>query len=123
MGDQRAAQKTPQRRSRNVQMIVRATQKEKDFIMQKMRESGIQHFNLYALKMLIVGEVKNVDLTHYRELAKEVSRIGVNINQIAKVANAQGRVYKPEIKEVQERMADIWRLLKSSLSELRSKKR
>ena len=100
-------------------MTVRATQEEKDFIMKKMRKSGLDNFNLYALKMLIVGEIKNVDLTHYRELAKEVNRVGANINQIVKFANENGRIYEPEINELQERMNEIWLLLKSSLSELR----
>ena len=116
-------QKPAQRRTRNVQMIVRMTQEEKDFIMKKMERSGLRTFNLYALKMLITGEVKNVDLAHYRELAKEVGRIGVNINQISKFVNANGRIYESEVAELKARMEEIWRLLKSSLSELLSKSR
>ena len=119
MGLQTVTQKTTPRRTRNVTMTVRATQEEKDFIMAKIKKSGSGTFNTYALLMLTIGEVKNVDLTHYRELAKEVNRIGANINQIAKFANANGGIYPQEIAELQERMNEIWRLLKSSLSELR----
>ena len=111
--------KAPPRRSRPIQMIVRVSQEEKDFIMKKMQKSGLDNFNLYALKMLIVGDIKNVDLTHYRELAIEVSHIGATINQIAKFANATGGIYPQEIAVLQERMDEIWQLLKSSLSELR----
>ena len=116
---QTATQKIVPHRTRNVTMTIRATQEEKDFIMAKMKKSGSGTFNTYALLMLTIGEVKNVDLTHYRELAKEVSRVGANINQILKFANANGGIYPQEIAELQERMNEIWRLLKSSLSELR----
>jgi hypothetical protein len=111
--------KTTQRRRRPVQLIIRMTQEEKDFILWKMQQSGRSNLNLYALKMLTVGEVKNVDLTHYHELAKEVSRVGVNINQIARFVNANGNIYPQEIAELQNKMEELWRLLKSNLSEQR----
>ena len=119
MQTQTATHKSVARRTRPVQMIVRMSQEEKDFIMKKVKQAGHDNFNLYALKMLIVGEIKNVDLTHYQELAKEVSRIRTNINQITKSVNTHGRIYEQQIEEVKNRMEDIWQLLKSSLSELR----
>jgi hypothetical protein len=111
--------KQKQRRSRNIQMIVRMTSEEKEFILKKMKRANLENFNLYALRMLITGEVKNVDFIHYHELAKEVSRIGTNINQIARLANVSGVLYPTEIAALQQQMEDIWRLLKSSLSEQR----
>jgi hypothetical protein len=119
MEAQASTQKTSPRRERNRTMTIRATQEEKDFILKKMKLSDRRNFNLYALKMLMIGEIKNVDLTHYHELAKEVSRIGANVNQIVKFANVNGNLYPQEIAEFQERMNDIWQLLKSSLSEQR----
>lgn len=109
-----------QNRTRSVQMIVRMTPEEKEIIMKKVAQSGLS-FNLYALVMLRAGEVKNIDLTHYRELAVEVSRIGTNINQITKSINTHGRIYEEQIAEIQSRLEEIWQLLKSSLSGLQSK--
>ena len=116
METQVTTQKASPHRERNRTMTIRATQEEKDFIMRKMERSGASYFNIYALKMLMIGEIKNVDLTHYKELAKEVSRIGTNINQIARFVNANGRIFKSEIAGLQKKMEDIWQLLKSSLS-------
>ena len=116
METQATTQKAPPHRERNRTMTIRATQEEKDFIMRKMEKSGAGNFNTYALKMLIVGEIKNIDLTHYRELAKEVSRIGTNINQIVKFVNTRGNIYPQEIAGLQRGMEEIWQLLKSSLS-------
>ncbi len=103
-------------RSRNVAFVIRLTPDERDFIMWKKKLSGIKNFNLFVRTMLIRGEVKNVDLAHYREFAKEVSRIGTNFNQVVRLANANGGINRQEIAELQQRMKDIWRLLKSNLS-------
>jgi hypothetical protein len=116
-----STQKAAPQRSRPVQMIVRMSQEEKDYVMKKMEASGLRNFNLYALKMLIVGKVINVDLTHYHELAKEVSRIGANINQIVRAVNSTGRIFESEVAGLQQRMEEIWQLLKSNLSTLQSK--
>ena len=111
-----------QKRTRGVQLIVRVTPEEKELIMEKVKQSGL-NFNLYALVMLRGGEVNNIDLTHYRELAKEVGRVGTNINQIAASVNTHGQIrYEEQITELQSRMEEIWQLLKSNLSGLQSKK-
>ena len=114
-----STQKQTPRRKRHTTLTIRATEDEKALIMKKTEWSGLGTFNLYALTMLIRGEIKKIDLTHYHELAKEVNRIGTNINQIAKSVNTTGRIYESEIAELQERMSDIWQLLKSNLSALR----
>ena len=112
-----------QNRTRDIQLIVRVTPDEKDFIYKKMKQFGTGNFNAYARKMLIDGYVVNIDLSDFQRLSGEVNAIGVNINQIAKAANATGRVYENDIAEAKERVEEIWRLLKSYLSELLSKTR
>jgi hypothetical protein len=112
-----------QNRTRNEQLIVRVTPEEKKLIQKKMEQYHTTNFNRYARKMLIDGYVVNIDLTDFQKLSGEVNAIGVNINQIAKVANATGRVYENDIAEAKERVEEIWRLLKSFLSELLSKTR
>ena len=119
MEAQTTTKKKVQRRDRNVQKIIRMAPEEEVIIKRRMEKANLSNFNLYALLMLMTGEVKNVDLTHYHELAKEVSRVGANINQIVKFANANGVLYEPEIEDLKRGMEDIWQLLKSSLSALR----
>jgi hypothetical protein len=110
-----------QNRSRNEQLIVRVTPEEKKLIQKKMKQYHTDNFSRYARKMLIDGYVINVDLSDFQRLSGEVNAIGVNINQIAKVANATGRIYENDIAQAKERVEEIWRLLKSYLSELLSK--
>ena len=112
-----------QNRTRAVQLIVRVTQEEKDHIYKKMKLQGTENFNAYARKMLIDGYVVRVDTAHFQDLAQEVNKIGVNINQLVRVANTTGIVTSNDISRVQELVNEIWRLLKSSLSALLSKSR
>lgn len=112
--------KKQQNRTRNVQLILRVTPQEHDHIKKKMALIGTNNFNAYARKMLIDGYVIEVDLSQYHELAGEVNKIGVNINQIAKIANETGGISQPQIDRLQQEVEQIWRLLKSSLSELQS---
>ena len=112
-----------QNRTRKEQLIVRVTPEEKQLIQKKMGQFGTANFSRYARKMLIDGYVIHVDLSDFRRLSSEVNAVGTNINQIAKVANATGKVCENDIAQAKERVEEIWRLLKSYLSELLSKTR
>jgi len=112
-----------QNRTRNEQLIVRVTPEEKEIIKKKMLQFGTENFSRYARKMLVDGYVLKIDLSDFQRLSKEVGAVGNNVNQIAKVANATGEVYRSDISEVKERVDEIWQLLKSFLSELLSKTR
>ena len=112
-----------QNRTRNVQLILRVTPEEHEFIKKKMTLIGTNNFNAYARKMLIDGYVIEVDLSKYHELANEVNKIGVNINQIAKIANETRGVSPQSIDHLQQEVEKIWQLLKLSLSKLQSESR
>lgn len=109
-----------QNRTRDVQLIVRVTPQEHEHIKKKMALMKTNNFNAYARKMLIDGYVIEVDLSKYHELAGEVNKIGVNINQIARMANETRSVSPQQINRLQQEVEQIWQLLKSSLSELQS---
>ena len=112
-----------QNRARAEQLIVRVTPREKELIQKKMEQSHTDNFNRYARKMLIDGYVLHVDLSQFHELAGEVHKVGLNINQVAKTANTTGMIYADDIIRLKEVMDEIWQLLKSSLSVLLSTSR
>jgi len=60
--------------------------------------------------------VYDVNYEHLREYNTILSRIGNNLNQIAKRMNATGNVYEADIKEVKELMKQVWQSQKSMLS-------
>ena len=68
--------------------------------------------------MLINGEVNvtpSVELDLLKKLISEYSRVGNNINQIAKIANSSRRVFKVELEEIQEEQQSITKLLRKIL--------
>jgi hypothetical protein len=106
-----------QNRARAEQLIIRVTPEEKALIQKKIEQLGTDNFSRYARKMLIDGLVVHVDLSTFQTLAAEVNKVGVNINQIARVVNSTGMIYGDDMNRLKEGMEEIWRLLKSYLSD------
>lgn len=66
-----------------------------------------------VLRQLIVGaEIKPRPPDAMSELLRQLSGIAVNINQIAKVANASGFVRKEDIERIKAMQAQLWREVK-----------
>ena len=59
--------------------------------------------------MALDGFVVKQDYEAIRKLAFELNRIGVNLNQMAKVANDYGDLYLTEIREVKKEIRALWR--------------
>jgi uncharacterized protein (DUF1778 family) len=117
----KGAKKQMQNRTRKEQLIVRVTEDEKQLIQKKMSQFGTDNFSRYARKMLIDGYVIRLDLSDFQKLSGEINAIGVNVNQMAKVANETRSIYAHDFIKVKELVEEAWRLQKSFLSELLSK--
>lgn len=105
-------------RERKNQMKFYASDEEKKLINDKMETAGISNFGAYARKMMIDGQIFNIDNSPLREAGPLLSRSSSNINQIAKRVNSTNSIYKEDIDEIKELMNEIWQLQKSILSSL-----
>ena len=94
--------KNGEKRKRPVQKLIRLTEEENRFISTKVEESGMTNFNAFARIMLIMGEVKILNFEELRELRKEINRIGVNINQVAKKVNEDHQASLTELSQILE---------------------
>ena len=103
-------------RKREIILRLGVTEAERDFIYDKMRLLNTNNFGAYARKMLIDGYAVNTDYSDLKAVAAEMQKIGVNINQIARKINSTTRIYEQDFDEMKRGIADIWQLLKSSLS-------
>ena len=103
-------------RKRNVLLRVFVTEAERDFIYEKMSEINTNNFGAYARKMLIDGYAIHTDYSDLKTVIKEMQKIGVNINQIARRVNSTSRIYEQDFEEMKRGIDDIWRLLRLSLS-------
>ena len=109
-------------RKRDIQKFFRVNEEEDKMIKEKMKQLGTDNFGAYARKMLIDGYVVKTDYTTIKNLIKEINKIGVNINQIAKRTNETNRIYEDDIKELKGELEQVWQLLKSNLSSQHKKK-
>ena len=91
-----------EKRKRPVQKLIRLTEEENRFISTKVTESGMTNFNAFARIMLIMGEVKILNFEELRELRKEINRIGININQVAKKVNEDDQASLNELSQILE---------------------
>ena len=102
-------------RKRNVQIKFRVTKEERSLIEEKMKQVPTSNMEAYLQKMAIDGYIIQVDYSDIRKMTAELQKIGVNINQIAKRANATGNVYQEDIEEIKGALKEIWRLQRLSL--------
>ena len=79
-------------RKRTVQIKFRVTEAERDLILEKMKLIPTDNMAAYLRKIAIDGYIIQVDHTDIKAMTAEIQKIGVNVNQIAKRANAPAAV-------------------------------
>ena len=106
-------------RKRNIQMKFYVTEEEKRLIDEKMAQLPTRRYGAYLRKMAIDGYIIQLDTTDIKRMNAALSAIGRNVNQIAKRVNAGGGAYKADMREIQERLDEIWQLQRRILSSQR----
>lgn len=105
---------------RNVQINFRASPSEYERIHEKMDELGIRSMGAYLRKMALDGYCINLDLQDVKALVSLLRICSNNLNQYAKRANETGSIYEADIKDLQERLENIWTEMKEVLVHLSS---
>lgn len=108
--------------SRSEMLYVRLTPEEKKQIEEKMTQLGILNMSAYIRKMTLDGYCIRLDLSVIREMTNQISRIGNNLNQVAKRANETGSIYQDDIRDLQKKFDEIIALEKAILTSLASVK-
>lgn len=106
------------RRDQDVHFL--ASKEEVQRIHEKMEELGIRSMGAYLRKMALDGYCINLDLQDVKELVSLLRRCSNNLNQYAKRANETGNIYESDIKDLQERLEEIWTDMKEVLVRLSS---
>ena len=71
-------------------------------------------------KFFLDGYCINLDLQDVKELVSLLRRCSNNLNQYAKRANETGNIYESDIRDLQERLEEIWTDMKEVLVRLSS---
>lgn len=105
-------------RKRNVKLEFWVTPDEKAQIEQKMSELGTENLSAYLRKMAIDGRIILLDMAEIKTLVSLLRRTSANVNQIAKQANASGRLYENDLAEIQHRLGEVWSAVDAVLRKL-----
>ena len=102
-------------RTRNNRIVFRVSDKERDFIEQKMKLAGIQNREAYIRKMVIDGLVIRLDLSEIKDFIPLLGNISNNINQIAKRTNETNNFYKEDVAEIKQNYEKVWETVREIL--------
>jgi len=105
-------------RKRKIVLRCPVTEEERRLIEQKMALLPTSQIGAYLRKMAIDGFIIQTDTSNIKEFTRELQAIGNNVNQISKRVNTTSRIYDTDIKEIKERLNDIWQLQRRILLSL-----
>jgi len=103
---------------RPIHFHFRANTEEAEAIRGRMAEMGITSLGAYLRKMAINGYHITLDLSDVREMVVQLSRIGNNINQIAKRANEARSIHVSDVEALQHGHKEIWEAANKILTKL-----
>lgn len=106
-----------EKRTRQVQRIIRLTEEENQLLKSRIEESPYDTFQNYARHLLLAGEIHFYDYSILHQLLAEVKRIGVNINQVVKAINVYQEITQEDIEELLDYQEELENLVSEKLKE------
>ena len=101
-------------RTRKNQLKIYLTDEEKEIFEKKMKLANCKTMSHFLRKCVLEKEIYIVDLEPFRDLQLLLSNATNNINQIAKVTNTTGVIYKKDIDYMREKIEklakEIWQI-------------
>jgi len=97
---------------KNLEIHFRVSEAEYEMIKKKMELTKIQNLSAYLIKMAIDGNVFNLEIPEMKELLTMLGRYSNNLNQIAKRLNESKSIYAEDIKDMQEKQNEIYKMTK-----------
>ena len=103
---------------RDQQLHFRVSKPELERIRNKMEASGILSIGCYLRKMALDGYCLHLDLPQLRRMAYLLQMCSNNLNQYAKAANENGRVYAADMEDLRQRLDELIEIGRQILSRL-----
>ena len=104
--------KNQKNRERQKQLKLYVSEEEYNSIQIKMKQFGTTNFSQYARKMLIDGYVISIkNSKDLFQLVYEINKIGVNINQLTKLANENRAISKSVINNIAKTQEELQNLI------------
>ena len=103
---------------RDQQLHFRVSRPELERIHTKMEGLGILSIGAYLRKMALDGYCIRLDLPELRRAAYLLQMCSNNLNQYAKRANENGRVYQADMEDLRARLDELIHLTRQVLAQL-----
>ena len=97
------------KRERSVLLKFYVTPEEEKLIAQNMALLGTDNRSAFLRKMAIDGQVIKLDLPELKEIRNLLRHTSNNLNQLAKRANTNGRIYEEDIADLESSLELIWK--------------
>lgn len=98
-------------RKRPIAVLFRLNEQEHRHLKEQVELSGYST-EQYIRSLIAGAEMKPRPPGELAEILRQLSGIGVNINQIAKAANTYGRIRQEDVEYIIQMQTNIWRLVK-----------
>ena len=103
------------KRARQLKQEFYISESESELLDKKMAEAGILNRSAYLRKMALDGFIIRQEYGVLKGVTNELSRIGNNLNQMAKIANTYHDINLSELKTIEGDIQKIWQLLISQV--------
>ena len=98
--------------SRNNAVLIRLTESEKEHL---KRQAAITGFKVepFIRSLIMNSKLRPRPPDEHGKIIRELSAIGNNVNQIARVANSLGKINYNELQKMQVALDNIWMEVKN----------
>ena len=109
-------------RTRKNRVEVCFDDEELALIKKKMDKANIKNKSDYIRQMCLYGKVFSYDSTNFQKCLTELQAIGRNLNQMTKIANKTGSIYKQDIEDIKFAFSVYTRLMEGVFKDIKSVK-
>lgn len=105
-------------RTRSKKIECRVDEQEKEHFLKLVKKSRLSQQE-YTYRCIFNKDIVVIDGIY--DLANQLRRIGVNVNQIAHMVNVRDNVYKSDMDELRYQINDCWKLINDFVKSSKAK--
>ena len=109
-------------RTRKNRVEVCFDDEELALIKKKMDKANIKNKSDYIRQMCLYGKIFSYDSTNFQKCLTKLQAIGRNLNQMTKIANQTGSIYKQDIEDIKFAFSVYTRLMEGVFKDIKSVK-